>query len=86
MPLYDYRCQREECLHIQKDVFAKSDDRLIDCVKCGDIAERLVSATKGFIFRAGYYEHVAADPIYCGSKADLRCVTRDNNCTSDYAE
>jgi hypothetical protein len=38
------------------------------------------------IFKSGYFEHIAADPIYCGSKADLRAVCRENNCTSDYAE
>lgn len=38
------------------------------------------------VFKSGHFEHIAPDPIYCGSKADLRAVCREHNCTSDYAE
>lgn len=37
------------------------------------------------IFKSGLFEHIAQEPIYCGSKADLRAACREHNSYSDYA-
>jgi hypothetical protein len=37
------------------------------------------------IFKSGYFEHIAPEPIYCGSKAELRHQCAAHNSHSDYA-
>ena len=83
MPLYDFQCT--QCGKIIKDVYAKSDDRYLNC-SCGNVANRLMPAPAGHVFKSGIYEHITEEPVYIKSKAELRAITRDNNCTSDYAE
>lgn len=38
------------------------------------------------IFKAGYYEHIADEPIYIRSRKQLQQETRSRGLTSDYAE
>lgn len=38
------------------------------------------------IFKEGFYEHIAPEPIYVKSKKQLREETRSRGCISDYAE
>lgn len=83
MPLYDFKCN--SCGKLTEDVYAKADDKTLTC-SCGSIADRMFPNPKGYVFKSGYYEHITEEPIYIKSKAELRAITRDHNCTSDYAE
>ena len=84
MPLYDYKCTK--CEDIQADVFAKVEQRQLVCPKCGSDSERMLPRPGNVnVFKAGFYEHIAEEPIYCGSKADLRAACRQNQSYSDYA-
>lgn len=81
--IYDYQCQI--CGARQDDIYASVDERAISC-PCGGIANRIPSFnSRPQVFKAGLFEHVAEQPLYCGSKSDLRAVCRENNCSSDYA-
>jgi len=87
MPLYDFLCSK--CGKAHPDVFRSINTRdNPEPCSCGGIAQRQVSCTsKGGVhmFRAGFYEHIAEEPIYCGTKADLRAACRNHNSGSDYA-
>jgi putative FmdB family regulatory protein len=81
MPLYDFRCNK--CSETTEE-FCNSAVVEMECA-CGGIKLRQLSTPRGFVFKAGYYEHIAEEPIYCKSKADLRAACRLNDSYSDYA-
>lgn len=87
MPLYDYRCVK---CGLPQQAFRKIEERHQGpaCPDCGTDCEKEVTGiTKqgAHVFKAGYYEHIAEKPIYCGTKADLRAACREHNAGSDYA-
>ena len=53
MPTYEYRCPDGHTF----DLFQRmSDDPVADCPECGKVAERLLSAGAGFLFKGdGFY-------------------------------
>ncbi len=55
MPTYEYKCKR--CGHAFERFSTKiSDQSSVDCVKCGEEAERLISGGAGLIFKgSGFY-------------------------------
>ena len=56
------------------------------CDRCGIVREDFIVGDSAAIhvFRAGFYEHIDLEPIYCGSKAELRAQTEDRGLTSHY--
>ena len=85
MPLHDYLCK--SCDRTQLDVLTKhSDPESPKCPHCGTPMQRKVCAPRPVLFREGFYEHIAPEPIYVKSRRELKRVCAEHNCTSDYAE
>jgi putative FmdB family regulatory protein len=55
MPTYEYKCKR--CGHVFEKFSTKiSEASSIDCLKCGEEAERLISGGAGLLFKgSGFY-------------------------------
>jgi len=60
------------------------------CVKCAECSKALGPRPKAdfaiHIFKSGWYEHIALDPIYVKNRKQLLHETRSRGETSDYAE
>lgn len=83
MPSYDMKC--DECKQI-KEIFCKiaeMDDQKCDCG--GPLNAVLNTGYALHKFKAGYYEHIASEPIYCGSKRQLKTECDKRGLTSIYA-
>ena len=76
MPNYDYHC--DQC-DIDFEDFAHYDER--DLVShCGELATRVFrTMQKPRAFRAGFFPHLDKNPVYAGSKQQLKdeCNRRD---------
>jgi putative FmdB family regulatory protein len=83
VPIYDYKCV--PCDRVERDIVAKHNEH-IQCPLCGDVMNRLICAPRPVIFRSGWYEHIASEPIYIRSRSQLKAECKEHNCTSDYAE
>lgn len=84
MPNYDYSC--DSC-DLEWEDFKSIEDRYdSNCQKCGDPGKIKVSLyRKPVIFNAQYFEHIAPDPVYAGSKQQLKDHLKRHDCTMPYA-
>lgn len=72
MPNYRYRCQKPEC-QSEFDEFRPVDERhQVVCPACGSAVEILILSVGLSIFKPDWYEHIALNPIWIESKAQLR--------------
>lgn len=85
MPIYDYKCSQCDTV---KEVIKKISelDREELCATCSGHMDRLIVAPKLRLFRSGWYEHIAPDPIYIDNMKQLKKECADHGCTSQYAE
>lgn len=86
MPLYEYRCTK--CGSEWEEVRAIAARETAKCSSCKVKAKLLMpSRAPGVsIFREGWYEHVAAEPIYCRTAQELRDACDENGAVSHYLE
>jgi hypothetical protein len=83
MPLHDYRCT--VCNNEVHDHFKKVDDPAPVC--CDISMDQIFTHSASVsVFKEGFFEHLAPDPIYFHNKKDLRKYCRENNLTMDYVE
>lgn len=84
MPVFDLKCL--SCGEVETNVYHRADDSPPLCKCGGERVHHWGQAPVGNVFKAGWYEHVATEPKYFGSKAELRAFCRDNGMISYYAE
>lgn len=84
MPNYDFQCA--ECKQTE-EVFCKIAELPKQrCSACGGSVKQVFKSPQVVApFKAGYYEHIALEPIYCGSKRQLKSECDRRGCTSIYA-
>lgn len=86
MPIYDMKCRA--CEKVQEVICKISDMEKQTCSNCsGEMKVIFLSDYQGasYGFKSGWYEHIAADPVYIGSKRQLRGETEKRGLTSQYA-
>lgn len=75
MPLFDYRCST--CERLERDYVRGPDDPHPIC--CGAAMETVwLRPPAARLFRAGFYEHVAAEPMYFDSREKLKSFVKEN--------
>lgn len=84
MPIYDFECA--PC-RLRREVYVIYEDKdTIKCQRCKELMHRLPSAPAVHVFHGGWYEHIAADPIYCETRAELSDACKRNNSISPDVE
>lgn len=83
MPLYDYKCST--CNSEKIDYFKRIKDNAPEC--CGIPMCHLFTVSAAVsIFRAGFYEHLAPEPLYFENKRELKRYCKNNDLTMDVLE
>ena len=83
MPIGIHRC---DCGNVFETPPERVDYQYAKC-ECGKLANRIPPGAPALInFKEGWYEHIAADPIYCKNKGELRRACKDHGKTSIYLE
>lgn len=78
MPTYTYECPKG---HTFVEFRPMIDRAQTTCGICGQVAEQTIAfapAVHGF--KLGYFEHIERDPVYVGSKKELRELCNKNDC------
>lgn len=85
MPIYTYEC--EPCAH-SEDHLRDFDDQTPPpvCRHCNKAMERCVASPRVVTFRAGWYEHVGPDPVYCETPQQLQDACNKHGGVSAYLE
>lgn len=85
MPTYDFRC---DTCGLDLERFCKIAERKEQtCAACeGPLKQTFNGGHFVSAFKNGYFEHIDLEPIYCGSKIQLRDECRKRGLTSVYAE
>lgn len=83
MPLFDIRCQK--CENLEENVVLSADEAVPQCSCGGDREKVWGHAPKTHIFKEGWYEHLASEPIYITSKKQLKQECKERNLFSEYA-
>lgn len=79
--------QKCTCGNIFKTPPDREAFQYAECPSCGKLANRLIEGLPTLVnFRAGVYEHIAIDPIYCKNKRELREACKKHGKTSVYLE
>lgn len=83
MPTYDMKCSG--CGEVT-ELFCKiaEMDKQV-CVCGGHFTVQLNTSYALHRFKAGYYEHIDLQPVYCGSKRQLKTECDKRGLTSVYA-
>lgn len=81
MPLFDYHCS--VCGTTEEYLVKRYDDAVL--CECGRQKDKKVSLPSIVLFHKGWYEHIAADPIYVDSMKQLKKECKKHGCTSTYA-
>lgn len=86
MPLYDFRCP--SCHEIDIDIMQPSNADAPICQVCQISMEKFHGGKPSavHIFKEGFYEHVAEQPIYFRNKKDLKSFCKERGLTMDYCE
>lgn len=83
MPIYDMKCN---ICGVEKELLCKINERRDqNCICGGHLMVQLNSSYAVHSFKAGYFEHIALEPIYCGSKRQLKGECDKRGLTSIYA-
>jgi len=84
MPNYDYKCNL--CESEWEDFRAIEDRHTSECQRCGVNGTIKISLTRSpVVFNSQYFEHIASDPVYAGSKQQLKDHLKRHNCNMPYA-
>lgn len=85
MPLYD--CQCKECGAVQLDVVHSADNPPPPCTGCGAATEHIwLTAPLFKSFHAGYYEHLAPEPMHFDDRGKLREYCNEHDLRMDQLE
>lgn len=87
MPLFDIQCKG--CKKISQNVVLGSSEPVPPCSECNGEQEKVWlpgGCPLGAPFRAGYYPNIDIEPVYCGSKRQLREECAKRGLFSEYAE
>ena len=79
MPTYEYRCK--ECGHIFEKLHGMSEEPEVECSRCGEEAERIISGGSGVVFKgSGFYatDYGGGGQTECGRQSP--CCDRDQRC------
>lgn len=83
MPTYDVKCT---ICGVEKEIICKIAERnKQNCICGGNYKVQFNSSYALHSFKSGYYEHIDHEPIYCGSKRQLRGECDKRGLTSIYA-
>lgn len=83
MAVFDLRCT--SCKAIQQDVVLAANDPIPSC-PCGAACEKVWDhAPAGHVFKAGMFEHLGIEPVYAGSKSQLKAECKERGLFSPYA-
>lgn len=78
MPMYTYECG---CGFQFEDAKSIDDRKTCKCSNCGETARQIIGRPAGVIpFQLGWFEHIAAEPLYIRNKDELRAACEENNC------
>lgn len=84
MPIFDLRCT--SCQKRKRDVVLSPTQDIPACGKCGGVQEKVWDKPPAmYEFKAGYYEHIDVNPIYIGSKRQLREECEKRGQYSEYS-
>ncbi len=86
MPTYDMKCK--DCGEKTEVVCKIAERKQQVCMKLECGASLIVILNSSYAvapFKSGYFEHIALEPIYCGSKRQLRGECDKRGLTSIYA-
>lgn len=84
MPLYEYYC--EYCDKHFELIQSIEDRHDGDCPECGKPGQLMVSRAFPNVFKPRWHPHIARDPIFIESKAQLKKVCKEHGKTSVYLE
>lgn len=85
MPLYDFECKTCDIAFERQCKIAEKDKTT--CPKCGgDDVKQLIVPPTVILFHAGWYEHFTSEPIYIGSKRELKEACHKYNMGSAYLD
>lgn len=77
MPLYDFQCL--VCSKEFEGVSTIEGRTEVKC-ECGGATKRLIVGSTTHIFKAGWWEDIAKEPIYISSKKQLREECEKHDC------
>ena len=77
MPLYDFRCKKTDEVF---ERFTEYKDRHYQKCGCGSVAIMMPPAPLVTSFPSGYFRDIAADPIYIGSKQQMKDACKQHGC------
>jgi putative FmdB family regulatory protein len=84
MPLYDFDCT--QC-NTRKEMFVNYEDRNDQsCDDCDTLLERQIPTPSVQVFKGGWYEHIASEPIYCETRSELSDACKRNDSISPDVE
>ena len=84
MPLYNYQCKH--CKRRFEALRPMSEREFAICRKCGGFGEQKLSAPAVINFRAGWYDHVGPEPVYCETAQQLQDACNEHGGVSVYLE
>lgn len=82
VPSYDFKCL--DCEHEFNRIVKIADREYVHC-PCGSKVKQILRTQEPIMFRAGWYEHIDLNPVYIGSKRQLRGECDKRGLTSTYA-
>lgn len=84
MPNYDYRC--DVCNQDWEEFNSIKQRNNSNCPSCDNAGTlRITTGRKPIVFQSQYFEHIAADPVYAGSKQQLKDHLKRHDCSMPYA-
>lgn len=86
MPLYDFKCESEDCGKIFEALSKWEDKDFKRCSSCDSPTQCLLSAPRHIPFHEGWYEHLGPEPVYVTSKRQLKDICEKNGKGSVYLD
>lgn len=72
MPIYKHSCK--QCNKVYSEYSTIADRNNSNCPECGssDTPIQISNFNRGHVFRPGFYEHLDTEPVYVGSKKQMK--------------